>query len=63
VPPGAGGIGEPALTAGDDHQLCFTVPPELAAQLERDLPPAQWNYRHIACGARRPARCSCATVL
>lgn len=38
---------ELALTAGDDYELCFTVPPERAAQLERELPPAQWNYRRI----------------
>jgi thiamine-monophosphate kinase len=38
---------ELALTAGDDYELCFTVPPERAAQLERQLPPAQWNYRVI----------------
>jgi thiamine-monophosphate kinase len=36
-----------ALTAGDDYELCFTVRPAHAAQLERELPPAQWNYRHI----------------
>jgi len=44
---------ELALTGGDDYELCFTVPPERLAQLERELPPAQWNYRCI--GALRTA--------
>lgn len=38
---------ELALTAGDDYELCFAVPPERVAQLERELPGSQWNYRHI----------------
>jgi thiamine-monophosphate kinase len=38
---------ELALTAGDDYELCFSVRPESVARLERELPPAQWNYRRI----------------
>ncbi|HWZ64147.1 MAG TPA: thiamine-phosphate kinase [Steroidobacteraceae bacterium] len=38
---------ELALTAGDDYELCFSVPPARVAQLERELPPAQWHYRRI----------------
>lgn len=44
---------ELALTGGDDYELCFTVSPERRAQLERELIPAQWNYRRI--GALRAA--------
>jgi thiamine-monophosphate kinase len=42
-----------ALTGGDDYELCFSVPPQRLAQLERELTPAQWNYRRI--GALRAA--------
>ncbi len=38
---------ELALTAGDDYELLFAVDPARAAELERELPPAQWNYRQI----------------
>lgn len=38
---------ELALTAGDDYELCFSVPPDRIAQLERELPAAHWKYRHI----------------
>jgi thiamine-monophosphate kinase len=53
---GADAARELALTAGDDYELVFAVDPARAAELERELPPAQWNYRHIgvlreACGA------------
>lgn len=36
-----------ALTAGDDYELCFSVPPARLAQLERELPPTQWHYHRI----------------
>ncbi len=32
-----------ALTGGDDYELCFTVPPERASQLESSM--AQWSCR------------------
>jgi thiamine-monophosphate kinase len=38
---------ELALTAGDDYELLFAVDPARAAELERELPPAQWNYSQI----------------
>src|SRR5215472_5810498 len=38
---------ELALTAGDDYELLFAVDPARAAELERELAPAQWNYRQI----------------
>lgn len=38
---------ELALTAGDDYELLFAVDPARAAELERGLPPAQWNYRQV----------------
>jgi thiamine-monophosphate kinase len=38
---------ELALTGGDDYELCFTVAPARAAELERSLPPERWNYRRI----------------
>jgi thiamine-monophosphate kinase len=44
---GADAARELALTAGDDYELVFAVDPARAAELERELPPAQWNYRHI----------------
>jgi thiamine-monophosphate kinase len=42
-----------ALTAGDDYELLFAVDPARVAELERELPPAQWNFRQI--GALRAA--------
>jgi thiamine-monophosphate kinase len=44
---------ELALTAGDDYELLFAVEPARVAELERELPPSQWNYRQI--GALRAA--------
>jgi thiamine-monophosphate kinase len=44
---------ELALTAGDDYELCFSVPPDRLAQLARELAPERWNYRQI--GALRQA--------
>lgn len=38
---------ELALTAGDDYELCFSVPVGKVARMTRDLPPAQWGYRPI----------------
>lgn len=38
---------ELALTAGDDYELVFAADPARAAELERELPAAQWNYRQI----------------
>jgi thiamine-monophosphate kinase len=38
---------ELALTAGDDYELCFSVPAQHAARLARELPPESWNYRRI----------------
>ena len=38
---------ELALTAGDDYELLFAVDPVRTVELERELPPAQWNYRQI----------------
>jgi len=38
---------ELALTAGDDYELLFAVEPARVAELERELPGAQWNYRQI----------------
>ncbi|HWW32085.1 MAG TPA: thiamine-phosphate kinase [Steroidobacteraceae bacterium] len=50
---GAEAARELALTAGDDYELLFAVDPARAAELERELPPSQWNFRHI--GALRAA--------
>jgi thiamine-monophosphate kinase len=44
---GADGARELALTGGDDYELLFSVEPVRAAELERALPPQQWNYRQI----------------
>jgi thiamine-monophosphate kinase len=44
---GAEAARELALTGGDDYELLFAVEPARAAELERALPPAQWNYRQI----------------
>ncbi|HXB19325.1 MAG TPA: thiamine-phosphate kinase [Steroidobacteraceae bacterium] len=38
---------ELALTAGDDYELLFAVDAARAAELERALPGAQWNYHQI----------------
>ncbi|HET7755689.1 MAG TPA: thiamine-phosphate kinase [Steroidobacteraceae bacterium] len=38
---------ELALTAGDDYELLFSVPPPRLAALERELPPERWSYRRI----------------
>jgi thiamine-monophosphate kinase len=43
-----------ALSAGDDYELCFAVPAQSLARLERELPAAQWGYTRI--GALRAAR-------
>jgi thiamine-monophosphate kinase len=50
---GADAARELALTAGDDYDLLFAVDPARAAELERELPPSQWNFRQI--GALRAA--------
>jgi len=44
---GDGEARELALTGGDDYELCFAVPQARTAQLERELPPAQWHYARI----------------
>jgi len=36
-----------ALTAGDDYELLFAVEPARVAELGRELPSSQWNYRQI----------------
>lgn len=36
-----------ALSAGDDYELCFSVPQAALARLERELPRAQWGYTRI----------------
>ncbi|HYL03779.1 MAG TPA: thiamine-phosphate kinase [Steroidobacteraceae bacterium] len=36
-----------ALTAGDDYELLFSVPPQRLAALEYELPPERWGYRRI----------------
>ena len=38
---------ELALTGGDDYELCFSVRPARLAELEHELPPAQWSYGRI----------------
>lgn len=38
---------ELALTGGDDYELCFAVPPERLAELERTVPQAQWGWCRI----------------
>ena len=38
---------ELALTAGDDYELCFAVPPANIERMTRELPPAQWAYSPI----------------
>jgi thiamine-monophosphate kinase len=38
---------ELALTAGDDYELCFSVPVDKVARMTKELPPAQWGYRPI----------------
>lgn len=38
---------ELALTAGDDYELCFSVPAHDSARLVRELPPECWNYHRI----------------
>lgn len=46
-----------ALSAGDDYELCFAVPAQNLARLERELPGAQWGYTRIgALSAERGAR-------
>ncbi len=44
---GADAARELALTAGDDYELCFSVPAHESARLMRELPPQHWNYRRI----------------
>jgi thiamine-monophosphate kinase len=44
---GAEAARELALTAGDDYELCFSVPAHQIARLTRELPPQHWNYRRI----------------
>ncbi len=38
---------ELALTAGDDYELCFAVPPGKVAPLRAQLPPERWGYSCI----------------
>jgi len=51
---GEEGARELALTGGEDYELCFTVPPARAAELERAVPPAVWGWRRI--GVLTPSR-------
>lgn len=44
---GEDGARELALKGGDDYELCFSVPPDALATLERDVPQASWSYRRI----------------
>ena len=45
---------ELALTGGDDYELCFTVPPDALAALQRDLPQEKWGYRAIGALSAAP---------
>lgn len=38
---------ELALSAGDDYELCFSVPAQDSARLMHELPPERWNYHRI----------------
>ena len=48
----------PALTGGDDYELCFTVPPERVAELERRFARQGWPCHCIGVVEERPGvRC------